>query len=133
MSYDKIAYRNFCLCKRSTKGQGGRKVKKEIVNEVVKKGEEFDRLLFYAEQESWIFISNRLEDALKKQYPHCGYACSSPAGNIFQIKKDEKRWDLYVNSGSVWNQITLLNLADLEWNEQPDYLAIDPKLIVFLS
>lgn len=109
--------------------------KKSITDKVTEDEDVFDKILFYAEQKSWIYLTHDLVSRLKKKHKNHEYACPRPEGDIFEIRKGEKEWDMHVDRDLVWNKIALLTLTKpkLDWKEQPNYLDYDPEVIVFLS
>ena len=107
---------------------------KKIIQETVEENENiFQKIVYFAEQKSWIFISGELNARLKKEYKHYPYACSRPEGNIFQIKKESEEWEMHVDTDSHWNEVTLLGKANRKYGEGFLCGVGDPEIIVFLS
>ena len=107
---------------------------KKVIQDTIAGNEDiFEKILFFAKQKSWIFISEGLNKRLKEEYENYLYACVIPKGNIFLIKKEDGEWKMYVDTGSCWNKVALLINTDKKHSTESLYLASDPERIVFLS
>ena len=101
---------------------------KQIVGvEVNQDADVFDTILQYAKQESWIYISDELCKRLRNQYRWSEYA-GATNGYIFNIEKENKAFEMFVDSHVVWNEVSKVEEIGGKY-----YSTCDPKLIVFIS